>query len=154
MAFKFKMGRLKDFANEEEFLKDVYNKNVDAIKRAQGGYGGESFESFKLRAVGYKIHYDTNIVGGLKELAKAEAFTPQEERFRDNLREGFKKFGTMNEIKNYIRDPKTGRFAKFDYDRLKWDSESKGYFYNAPSGIVLFIDFKNSPEEIRVTRIK
>ena len=154
MAFKFKMGKLKDFKDEDDFLRDVYNKNVDAIVEAQAGYGGESFEAFRYRVIGYKIHYGTNAVGALDKLARAEAFTPQSERFKDNLREGFKKFGTMNEIKNYIRDQKTGRFTKFDYDRLKWDSESKGYFYNAPSGIVLFIDFKNSPEEIRVTRIK
>lgn len=154
MAFKFKMGRLKDFANEEEFLRDVYNKNVDAIKRAQGGYGGESFESFKLRAVGYKIHYDTNIVGGLKELAKAEAFTPQEERFRDNLREGFKKFGTFKEIKEYLRDPRTGHYTSFDYNKLRWDAESRGYYYTSAAGTVLFIDFTNSPEGIRVTRVK
>ena len=154
MAFKFKMGKLKDFNSEEEFLRDVYNRNVDAIVEAQGGYGGESFEAFKYRVIGYKIHYNTNAPGALKELAKAEAFTPSAERFRDNLREGFKKFGTMKEIKNYLRDPRTGRYTKFDYDKLKWDSQSRGYFYNAPSGIVLFIDFTNSPEDIRVTRIK
>lgn len=144
---KFKKGRVKDFENLDDYLKDVYKRNAAAINEVYGA-GAEFKFVNRVKAgliVGKKNNERFSVSQALSQLSNSEAFTPYSERAKDNLMNTLKDFGAKKQFTSMIRDAK-GRFQKIDYSLLRWNRELMRYEYNNK----VFISFKNSPVSVSI----
>ena len=106
-------------------------------------FGANARERFKGAVESYKVVYDTNINGAIQKLANTTAFTPEVERLKSNMWESLKSYKAVGKFQQLTRG-ESGKFTKFDPDKLTWDRETKSYIYNS----MVRISFDNSPQQI------
>lgn len=146
--FSFELGNLKrkDFKTERAYLKKVYKLNQSKIIRVLGH--GSTFDRFCNLVQARKKITDKNVRGALKSLANSTAFTPEGERFKDNVYSAVKSFGALKDFQSMTRD-KLGHFTAYDRSKLTYDKNTKVYTY----GGVLQISFGNSPQGITLVNL-
>lgn len=142
MAYKFNKGakKRKDFKTQDQYLDYIFEQNRGKLAEV---FGANARERFKGAVESYKVVYDTNINGAIQKLANTTAFTPEVERLKSNMWESLKSYKAVGKFQQLTKG-ESGKFTKFDPDKLIWDRETKSYIYNG----MVRISFDNSPQQI------
>lgn len=142
---KFIRGRRGDFKTEEAFLRDVFEKNREAITQA---FGANAEMKFINNVRARKSLGNTTILGALKRVERSEAFMPYQERAYENVKAALRKYDKWNEFRSMTRDYR-GRYTTWDPNLMRWDRDRKAYIYNNR----VMIDITNSPEDVIITQL-
>lgn len=147
MAFKFnKQGasgriRRKDFNSEEGYLGAIYDANRIKIAEALPGFSKEQFianvQANKDFAGGVSVSKALDILG------RSVSFTPEAERFGDNVIKAIKSYGRFQQFREMMKDER-GRYTRYDPTKLKYNRKDNSYIYDGRIRIL----FDESPKDI------
>lgn len=147
MAFKFSRQidgvtiRRKDFKSEREYIGAIYNANITKIAEALPGFTQEQFVN---NVIATKKHVGGGVLKALDTMGKRVAFTPERERFGENVMKSIKRYGRYQEFRNLTRDQQTGRFLQYNPELMKYNRSDNSYVY---AGVVQ-IFFDESPKDV------
>lgn len=152
MAFKFskqsETGRIrrKDFSSEEAYLGEIFDANRVKISSALPGFSKEQFiknvQANKEFAGGVSVSKALDILG------RSVSFTPEAERFGDNVMKSIKSYGKYKEFREITKDEK-GRYTKYDPTKLRYNRKDNSYSYDGR--VQIFFD--ESPKDIVLREI-
>lgn len=146
MAFKFskQLGgekiRRSDFKTEEAYLGAIFDANKVRIAEALPGFSKDQF----IRNVqANKEFAGTTVSKALDILGRSVSFTPEAERFGDNVMKAIKNYGKYQEFRDLTRNEK-GQYTKYDPTKMHWNRKDNTYIYDGR----IRITFDESPKSL------
>lgn len=151
MAFKFSKetaaGRIrrKDYPSEESYLGAIYETNRIKIAEAIPGL---SKEQFVANVQANKEYAGVSVSKALDILGRSVSFTPEAERFGDNVMKAMKHYGVYQKFREFTKDEK-GRYTRYDPTKMKYNRSDNSYVYDKKVKIY----FDESPKSIVLQKI-
>lgn len=144
-TFKAKKNK-SAYKNTESWIDAVYRNNKAIIDK-ELSFAGSPKKVFK-QMVKENIAEGMSPTKAVSTIAKSTLFTSEAERLRTNMLSGLKADkGAYKAFRELTKE--RGRYAKFDPNKLHWDSKDKVYIY----GGNIIISFQNSPYGVGIKTI-
>lgn len=146
MAFKFSrvLGltklRRKDFKSEEAYLGAIYDANRVKIAEALPGFSKQQFIN---NVQANKSYSGGTIRQALDILGRSVSFTPEAERFGDNVMKAIRSYGKWQQFREFTKNEK-GQYTKYDPTKMKFNRKDGSYVYDGR--VQIFFD--ESPKDI------
>lgn len=144
-TFKAKKNK-SAYKNTDRWIEAVYRNNKTVIDN-ELSFAGNPKKVFKQMVKEY-IDEGLSPTKAVSTIARSTLFTPETERLRNNMLSGLR--GDKGAFKAFRELTKEhGKYAKFDPNKLHWDSTDKVYVY----GGNVIISFQNSPYGVIVRHV-
>lgn len=151
MAFKFSRKldgtsiRRKDYSSEEAYLGAIFEANKVKIAEALPGFSKQQF----IRNVQANKEFSGGTVRqALDILGRSVSFTPEAERFGDNVLKSIKSYGKWQHFREMTKDEK-GRYTKYDPTKMRYNHKDNSYIYDGK--VQIFFD--ESPKDIALVSL-
>lgn len=131
LAAKKKKGAYK---NTDAWLEAIYRNNKATIESALQGTKIGAKKTFK-NIFKELVKEGVTPVKAINTIARSTLFTSREERLKQNFYTGLKadEHGAYKRFRELTKNVQ-GKYTKFDPNKLRYDSHSKGYIYEAENG--------------------
>lgn len=133
------------YKSTDHWIEAVYRNNKAVIDK-ELSFAGNPKKVFK-QMVKENIAEGLSPTKAVSTIARSTLFTPETERLRNNMLSGLRSDkGAFRAFRELTKEK--GKYAKFDPNKLHWDSTDKVYIY----GGNIVISFQNSPYGVLVRR--